>query len=169
MSTSATSLSPLLTNVLQTLTAVGSPIASSQQAITALENAPASDIVKLSNEASQLQGLQVLFGDSSNSGISSSDSLLSTLYGSDGTLSSTSSANSSSEALLSALYGVNDTSSSDSTSSLSDLNALLGITTNSSSTASDSLLSSLYGSNGTTTSTTLAQGVQSNLLGTLFG
>ncbi|MGA2600192.1 MAG: hypothetical protein ABSH09_24765 [Bryobacteraceae bacterium] len=72
-------------NLLQDLTNVGSPLASSPTAVAALEKAPPSDIVQLSAEASQLQGLEVLFGQTNTdttatSNQSAANSILSALY-----------------------------------------------------------------------------------------
>ncbi len=69
-------------NLLQDLTNVGSPLASSPTAVAALEKASPSDIVQLSAEASQLQGLDVLFGqtNTATTNQSAADSILSALY-----------------------------------------------------------------------------------------
>ena len=71
-------------NLLQDLTNVGSPLASSPTAVAALEKASPSDIVQLSAEASQLQGLDVLFGQNTattaTANQSAADSILSALY-----------------------------------------------------------------------------------------
>jgi len=62
MSTVPSSLNPGVANLLQTLTNVKSPIMNSPAAVSALEKAPASDIVQLSETAAQLQGMNALFG-----------------------------------------------------------------------------------------------------------
>jgi hypothetical protein len=63
---------PGLTNLLQSLTQIGSPLASSPQVLTALQKASPADIAELSAEAIQLQGVDALFGSiDSNSGDSS--------------------------------------------------------------------------------------------------
>jgi hypothetical protein len=49
-------------NLLQLLSNVNSPIASSPAAASALENAPPTDIAQLSVEALQLQGMDEMFG-----------------------------------------------------------------------------------------------------------
>ena len=70
-----------LSDLLQTLTNENSPLLStlsSPNVQAALENAPASDIVQISDEAMQLQTADALFGIS-NTSSSSSDSLFSAL------------------------------------------------------------------------------------------
>jgi hypothetical protein len=83
-----------LTDLLQTLTNENSPLLStlSSPAIqTALENAPASDIVEISDQAMQLQATDALFGITSSSD-SPTDNLFSALAdSSSGTGSSASS------------------------------------------------------------------------------
>lgn len=93
---STTSNNNGLSDLLQTLTQENSPLAStlSQPNVEkALENAPASDIVQISEQAMQLQATDTLFGISEPSS-SSSDSLFSALASADS--SSTGSASSSS-------------------------------------------------------------------------
>jgi len=53
---------PGLTNLLQSLTQIGSPLASSPQVVSALQKASPADIAELSAEAIQLQGVDALFG-----------------------------------------------------------------------------------------------------------
>ena len=63
-------------DLLQTLTSAGSPLAStfSSPAVqSALQNASPGDIVKLSDQALQLQETDVLFGDPGSSGSNTSD------------------------------------------------------------------------------------------------
>ena len=72
---------PGLANLLQNLSDVGSPILSSPKAMAALQNAPPADIIELSDEAIQLEGLNALFGAAEASGSSQADSLLSSLLG----------------------------------------------------------------------------------------
>jgi hypothetical protein len=83
-----------LTDLLQTLTSENSPLLStlSSPAIqTALENAPASDIIEISDQAMQLQATDALFGITSSSD-SPTDNLFSALAdSSSGTGSSASS------------------------------------------------------------------------------
>ena len=77
MSSVSSSLNPGVADLLQTLTNVNSPVASSPTLLSALEKAPASDIVQLSAEATQLESVGVLFGISSPSApsVSNMDSL----------------------------------------------------------------------------------------------
>jgi hypothetical protein len=70
-----------LSNLLQTLTNENSPLLStltSPKVESALENAPASDIVQISEQAVQLQATDALFGIS-NTSATSTDSLFSAL------------------------------------------------------------------------------------------
>lgn len=79
--TSAGSTNNGLADLLQTLTSENSPLLStlsSQSVQTALQNAPASDIVEISEQAQQLQSVDALFGIS-NTASTSSDSLFSAL------------------------------------------------------------------------------------------
>jgi hypothetical protein len=62
MSSVSSSLNPGVADLLQTLTNVNSPVMNSKAVVSALEKAPASDIVQLSEEATQLQGVDALFG-----------------------------------------------------------------------------------------------------------
>lgn len=62
MGSVSSSLNPGVADLLQTLTNVNSPIVNSKSAVTALESAPSSDIVQLSEEATQLQNIDTLFG-----------------------------------------------------------------------------------------------------------
>lgn len=59
---SVSSVNPGVADVLQTLSNLDSPIASSQSVVSALEKASPADIVQLSNAATQLQNVDVLFG-----------------------------------------------------------------------------------------------------------
>jgi hypothetical protein len=77
------SINPALVNLLQDLSNVGSPLLSSSTAMAALQKAPASDIVQLSAEATQLEALQAILGQadaSANAGPPTPESLLSSLY-----------------------------------------------------------------------------------------
>ena len=67
MSTTS-SINAGLANLLQNLSNVGSPLLSSPKVLAALQNAPPADIVQLSDEAIQLEGLNALFGASESSG-----------------------------------------------------------------------------------------------------
>ena len=64
---------PALENLLQTLTSAGSPLSSSPSVVSALENAPPADIVQLSVAATQLQGVDMIFGDDNSTTPDSSD------------------------------------------------------------------------------------------------
>ena len=59
---SVSSVNPGLVNLFQTLSAVGSPVMSSQADMNALEKAPPTDIVELSAMASQLEAVDAMFG-----------------------------------------------------------------------------------------------------------
>jgi hypothetical protein len=107
------SVNPGLANLLQNLTNVGLPILSSPKALAALQKASPSDIVKLSVQATELEGVNALFGNASgtsgNSGFgggsTSTDPLLAAFYPSN-------SASSSTDPLLAALYPNGSSSSS---------------------------------------------------------
>lgn len=58
------STNPGLANLLQTLSNVDSPLLSSPNALSAIENSSPADIVKLSVAATQLQEVSAIFGDS---------------------------------------------------------------------------------------------------------
>lgn len=74
------SLNPAIANLLENLTAINSPLMQSPQALAALENASPQDIVQLSTEATQIEGLNAMFGIGPDSSSSASDSLLSAIY-----------------------------------------------------------------------------------------
>jgi hypothetical protein len=97
MGTVSSSLNPGVSELLQTLSNINSPVLSSPAVVSALEKAPESDIVQLSNEALQLQSVDTMFGISNGSSSSGSDmsSLLENLDSS-ATASGTSTANSQS-------------------------------------------------------------------------
>jgi hypothetical protein len=59
---SVSSVNPGVADVLQTLSNLDSPVASSQSVVNALEKASPADIVQLSNAATQLQNVDALFG-----------------------------------------------------------------------------------------------------------
>jgi hypothetical protein len=59
---SVSSLNPGAADLLQTLSNVNSPVLSSPAAVSALEKAPTTDIVQLSQSASQLENVDTLFG-----------------------------------------------------------------------------------------------------------
>jgi len=79
MGSVSSSLNPGVADLLQTLSNVNSPVMSSPAAVTALEKAPASDIVQLSMAALQLQNVDAMFGISTGSNTSMSGSLLTSL------------------------------------------------------------------------------------------
>jgi hypothetical protein len=70
---SVSSTNPGLENLLQTLSNLNSPVLSSAATVSALEKAPAADIVQLSVAATQLEGVDAMFGipDGSDTGTSS--------------------------------------------------------------------------------------------------
>jgi hypothetical protein len=78
---SVSSVSPGIADLLQTLTNLNSPVMNSKSAVSALEKAPAADIVQLSVAASQLEGVDAMFGISSSSNTGASG-ILSALEGS---------------------------------------------------------------------------------------
>jgi hypothetical protein len=75
MGSVSSSLNPGVADLLQSLTNVNSPVMNSPAVVSALEKAPASDIVQLSAEATQLEGVDALFGISGTSATSNTDSL----------------------------------------------------------------------------------------------
>jgi hypothetical protein len=81
MGSVSTSLNPGVADLLQTLSNVNSPVMSSPAVVSALEKAPAGDIVQLSTQALQLQSMDAMFGLSSGSSGSNTDmsSLLASL------------------------------------------------------------------------------------------
>lgn len=76
---SVSSVNPGVANLLQTLTNVNSPVLSSPAAVSALENAPAADIVQMSMSATELENVDMLFGISNGSPSSSTANLSSLL------------------------------------------------------------------------------------------
>ena len=86
------SVNPGVADVLQTLSNLNSPIASSQSVVNALEKASPADIVQLSNAATQLQNVDVLFGVPAPTSTSNTDinNLLSTVLNPSGTTTSAS-------------------------------------------------------------------------------
>ena len=69
---SVSAANPGLSNLLQTLSNIDSPLLTSPSALTAIENSSPADIVKLSAAATQLQEVGAIFGD----GQTTPDSLL---------------------------------------------------------------------------------------------
>ncbi|HTX40070.1 MAG TPA: hypothetical protein VME43_33855 [Bryobacteraceae bacterium] len=94
----STSMNPGVSDLLQTLSNLNSPVLSSPAVVSALENASPSDIVQLSAEASQLEGVDAMFGisDSSDGSDSSAGSLTSALASLESPAASSSSTSSSS-------------------------------------------------------------------------
>jgi hypothetical protein len=76
---SVSSLNPGVADLLQTLSNVNSPVLSSPATVSALENAPTSDIVQLSQSAVQLENVDMLFGIPSSAAASPSATLSSLL------------------------------------------------------------------------------------------
>ena len=70
---SAAAVNPGVSNLLQTLSNIGSPALSSPAVQAALEKAPASDIVQLSAEAMQVEAVDAMFGLSSQTAGTGSD------------------------------------------------------------------------------------------------
>jgi hypothetical protein len=70
---SVSSTNPGLENLLQMLSQLNSPVLSSPATVSALQKAPTADIVQLSVAATQLQGVDAMFGisDGSTGGTSS--------------------------------------------------------------------------------------------------
>jgi len=90
VSSVSSSTSAILTNLLQTLSNSGSTISSSPAVLSALEKAPASDIVQLSTAATQLESVDAIFGlsyGSSNTTTSTPLSNLENLLSGSGTTS----------------------------------------------------------------------------------
>lgn len=58
------SITPGVANLLQTLTKFDSPLLSSPNVVSALKQASPTDILKLSAEATQLEGVSLMFGES---------------------------------------------------------------------------------------------------------
>ena len=72
---SASSVNPGVQSLLQTLSNVNSPVLASSKVVSALDTAPASDIVQLSAAATQLENMDALFGVSDGSSASTSSPL----------------------------------------------------------------------------------------------
>jgi hypothetical protein len=103
VSSVSSSSNAVLTNLLQTLSNAGSPLASSPTVLSALQNASPGDLVQLSTAATQLESVDAIFGFSDGSASNSSTSPLTTL---DNLLTSTSSGTSSGlDSLLSTTSG----------------------------------------------------------------
>jgi hypothetical protein len=74
---SVSSVNPGVANLLRTLSNIDSPLLSSPAAVSALENAPPGDIVKLSAAATQLEGVDAMFGIADATAASTAGSLAS--------------------------------------------------------------------------------------------
>jgi hypothetical protein len=79
MGSVSSSLNPGVADLLQALSNVNSPVMSSPAVVSALEKAPASDIVQLSNEALQLQSVDAMFGISTGSSTGANTNMTSLL------------------------------------------------------------------------------------------
>jgi hypothetical protein len=91
----STSINPGVSNLLETLSNLNSPVLSSAAMVSALEKAPPSDIVQLSAEATQLEGVDAMFGISGTAD-GSSNSLTSALAGLENAAAGTGNSSSSS-------------------------------------------------------------------------
>ncbi len=78
---SISSVNPGITNLLQTLSNVESPVLSSPSVLSALQKASPSDVVQLSTAALQLENVDAMFGmpDAANSSTTDLTSLLTSL------------------------------------------------------------------------------------------
>ena len=76
---SISSANPGITNLLQTLSNVGSPVLSSPSVLSALQTASPSDVAQLSTAALQLESVDAMFGISNQSSSSSTSALNSLL------------------------------------------------------------------------------------------
>lgn len=65
---SVASTNPAVSNLLDTLTNLNSPVMSMPSAVSALQDASPSDVAELSDEAAQLQEVTAIFGDFNGSG-----------------------------------------------------------------------------------------------------
>jgi len=73
---SAAAVNPGLSDLLQSLSNIDSPVVSSPAAVAALEKAPPADIVQLSESALQLEGVDALFGIQTGSASTNLEDLL---------------------------------------------------------------------------------------------
>ena len=80
---SVSSVNPGLADLLQTLSSLNLPVLSSPGVTSALEKAPAADVVQLSAAATQLEDVDAMFGvaDGSNAGTNSTLANLEALLG----------------------------------------------------------------------------------------
>ena len=72
---SVSSANPGLQNLLQTLSNLNSPVLSSPAVTSALQTASPADIVQLSEAATQLEGVDAMFGISNSSNASTNSTL----------------------------------------------------------------------------------------------
>jgi len=79
---SVASVNPGVAQLLQTITNLNSPVLSSPAVTNALQKASPSDIVQLSRAATQLEGMNAMFGISSSPTTDMSSSTLAALEGS---------------------------------------------------------------------------------------
>ena len=101
---STATVNPGVSNLLQTLSNINSPVLSSPAVVSALEQAPACDIVQLSAEAMQVEGMDALFGMSDGSGGGAAGALQALASSAAGSASSSSSSSSASSATQAAGY-----------------------------------------------------------------
>jgi hypothetical protein len=97
---SVSSLNPGVADLLQTLSNLGSPLASSSKDVSALEKASPADLVQLSTAAMQLENVDAMFGGTTGSNADTSGTSLEDVLAE--TASSSASASSSSSSTASA-------------------------------------------------------------------
>lgn len=139
--TSTTANNNGLSDLLQTLTQENSPLAatlSSPKVEQALENAPASDIVQISEQAMQLQATDALFGISNSSGSSTDSSLFSALASADSESSGSTTSSSTSDSSL-----ADQLAAYQSNMQIQDTQSLLGLSGTSSNTNTNATTSLL--------------------------
>lgn len=119
---SISSPNPGVTNLLQTLSSIDSPLLSSPSVVSALQNASPADVVQLSTAASQLENVGLLFGQPDGSSDSSNSTDLTNLFASleDPTAQSTATASGST------VNSLDQAASDQSTLQTSELGTLLG-------------------------------------------
>lgn len=130
-----------VSNLLQSLSNVGSSVLTSSKVTSAIEKAPTSDIVEMSMEAQQLQNMDTLFGISSNSSSTTTNPLTSLetlLAGSNAaeSQSSTSAASSSSSSSTATSTPAQQMTEAQANSQAAEIQALLGTSTTTSGTNS---------------------------------
>jgi hypothetical protein len=87
---SVSNMNPGVSDLLQTLSNLNSPVLSSQPVVNALENAPPADIVQLSMAATQLESVNAMFGIAATPSTGMDTSTSSTLGALEGTAPSSS-------------------------------------------------------------------------------